>query len=82
MPKHHDRRRDAAFANHLAWAKMPTIWHGPKWGKRTTPRKGRRRTRFGASGTLSGAKAPLSRTFLPKRVLRRSQLAAIYESMT
>ncbi len=61
---------------------LPTIWHGPKWGKRTTPRRGRQRTRFGASGTLTGAMAPLSGTFLPKRVLCRSQLAAIYESMT
>ena len=23
----------ALIASHLAWAKMPTIWHGPKWAK-------------------------------------------------
>jgi len=38
--------------------------------------------RFGASGALTGAKAPLSRTLLPKQAICRSQLAAIYESMT
>ncbi len=50
--------------------------------KNHAPLRGRQRTRFGASGTLGGAGAPPSRTFLPKRALRRSQLAAIYESMT
>ena len=42
----------------------------------------RQMTRFGASGTLTGALPPLSRPFLPQRAIRRSQLAAIYESMT
>ncbi len=42
---------------------------------------GRRMARFGASGTLTGALAPLSRPFLPQRAIRRSQLAVIYESM-
>jgi hypothetical protein len=37
--------------------------------------------RFGASGTLTGALAPLSRPFLPKRAIRRSQFISIYESM-
>ncbi len=46
----------------------------PDWG----PQIGR----FGASGTLTGALAPLSRPFLPQRTISRSQLAAIYESMT
>ncbi len=44
--------------------------------------RGRRMTRFGASGTLTGALAPLSRPFLPQRAIRRSRLAAIYEFMT
>ena len=39
-------------------------------------------SRFGASCTLTGALAPLSRPFLPQRDIRRSPLAAIYESMT
>ena len=65
MPKHHDRRRDAA-----------------QGAKEPRPERGRQKTRFGASGTLTGAKAPLSRPFLPERVLCRSQLAAIYEFMT
>jgi len=38
--------------------------------------------RFGASGALTGATAPLSHTFLPERAIRRSQLAAICEFMT
>ncbi len=50
--------------------------------KEPRPERGRRMTRFGASGTLTGALAPLSRPFLPQRVLCRSRLAAIYESMT
>ncbi len=45
------------------------------------PERGRQMTRFGASGTLTGALAPLSRPFLPQRAIRRSRLAAIYESM-
>ena len=50
--------------------------------KEPRPKRGRQRSRFGASGTLTGAKAPLSGTFLPKRLLCRSQRAAIYEFMT
>ncbi len=50
--------------------------------KEPRPKRGRQRARFGASGTLTGALAPLSEPFLPKRVLCRSQLAAIYEFMT
>ncbi len=65
MPKHHDRRLDAA-----------------QWTKEPRPKKGRQRTRFGASGALTGAPAPLSGPFLPERVLCRSQRAAIYEFMT
>ncbi len=38
--------------------------------------------RFGASGALTGALAPLSRPFLPQRVIWRSPFAAIYEFMT
>ena len=49
--------------------------------KEPRPERGRRMTRFGASGTLTGALAPLSRPFLPHRAIRRSQFAAIYESM-
>ena len=43
--------------------------------------RGRRMTRFGASGTLTGALAPRSRPFLRQRAIRRSRLAAIYEFM-
>ncbi len=50
--------------------------------KEPRPERGRRRARFGASGALTGALAPLSRPFLPERAIRRSQFAAIYESMT
>ncbi len=50
--------------------------------KEPRARRGRRMTRFGASGTLTGAVAPLSRPFLPQRAICRSRLAAIYESMT
>ena len=39
-------------------------------------------TCFDASGTLTGAFAPLSRPFLPKQAIWRSQFAAIYEFMT
>ncbi|PPR59225.1 MAG: hypothetical protein CFH04_02044 [Alphaproteobacteria bacterium MarineAlpha3_Bin3] len=38
--------------------------------------------RFGASGALTGALAPLSRPFLPKRAICRSQFISIYEFMT
>ena len=50
--------------------------------KEPRPEKGRHLARFGASGTLTGALAPLSRPFLPERAICRSQLAAIYEFMT
>ncbi len=50
--------------------------------KNHAPLRGRQRSRCGASGTLSGAKAPLSGPFLPQRLLCRSQRAAIYEFMT
>ena len=50
--------------------------------KEPRPERGRPKARFGASGTLPGALAPLSRPFLPERAIRRSQFAAIYESMT
>jgi len=46
------------------------------------PNGGRQIARFGAPGALTGAKAPLSRTLLPKQAICRSQLAAIYEFMT
>ena len=49
--------------------------------KEPRPKGGRQIARFGASGTLTGAKAPLSRTLLPKQAICRSQLAAIYEFM-
>tara|TARA_Y100000294_G_scaffold116005_1_gene107643 strand:+ start:367 stop:489 length:123 start_codon:yes stop_codon:yes gene_type:complete len=38
--------------------------------------------RFGASDTLTGALAPLSRPFLPQRILCRSQFISIYEFVT
>ena len=50
--------------------------------KEPRPEEGRQIARFGASGALTGALAPLSRSFLPKRAICRSQLIAIYESMT
>ena len=53
-----------------------------QWAKGPRPDWGRRISRFGASGTLTGALAPLSRSFLPQRDIRRSPLAAIYEFMT
>ncbi len=53
-----------------------------QWAKEPCPERGRLMARFGASGTLTGALAPLSRPFLPQRAIRRSRLAAIYESMT
>ncbi len=53
-----------------------------QWAKEPRPGRGRQMARFGASGTLTGAKAPLSRPFLPKRAVCRSQFAAIYEFMT
>ncbi len=53
-----------------------------QWTKEPRPKRGRQMARFGASGALTGALAPLSRPFLPKRVLCRSQLISIYEFMT
>ena len=50
--------------------------------KEPRPKGGRQIACFGASGALTGAKAPLSRPFLPKQAICRSQFAAIYESMT
>ncbi len=53
-----------------------------QWTKEPRPKRGRQMPLFGASGTLTGAKAPLSSPFLPKRAIWRSQFAAIYEFMT
>ncbi len=53
-----------------------------QWTKEPRPERGRQRARFGASGTLTGALAPLSRPFLPKRAICRLQLISIYEFMT
>ena len=53
-----------------------------QWTKEPRPKGGRQIARFGASGALTGAKAPLSGTLLTKQAICRSQLAAIYESMT
>ena len=53
-----------------------------QWTKEPRPKRGRQMARFGASGALTGALAPLSRPFLPKRAIRRSHFAAIYEFMT
>ena len=53
-----------------------------QWTKEPHPKRGRQMARFGASGALTGALAPLSRPFLPKRAIRRSHFAAIYEFMT
>ena len=50
--------------------------------KEPRPEWGRQIARFGASGTLTGAMAPLSRSFLPKLAISRSPLAAIYGFMT
>ena len=50
--------------------------------KEPRPKRGRQIAGFGASGTLTGAKAPLSRPLLPKQAICRSQLAVIYEFMT
>ena len=47
------------------------------WTKEPRPKRGRHSARFGASGTLTGALAPLSRPFLPKRALCRSRLISI-----
>ncbi len=55
---------------------------GAQWTKEPRPERGRQMDRFGASGTLTGAMAPLSRPFLPKRSICRSQLISIYEFMT
>ena len=53
-----------------------------RWANEPRPKRDRQIARFGAPGALTGAKAPLSRTFLAKQAICRSQLAAIYESMT
>ena len=53
-----------------------------RWAKEPRALRGWRMTRFGASGTLTGALAPLSGPFLPHRAICRSPLAAIYESTT
>ena len=53
-----------------------------QWAKEPRPKRGRQMARFGASGALTGALAPLSRPFLPKRAICRSQLISIYEFMT
>ena len=53
-----------------------------QWAKEPRPERGRQMARFGASGALTGALAPLSHPFLPERIICRSQLAAIDESMT
>ena len=53
-----------------------------QWAKEPRPERGRHRARFGASGALTGALAPLSRPFLPQRIIWRSQFTAIYEFMT
>ena len=50
--------------------------------KNHAPKGGRQIARFGASEALTGAKAPLSGTLLPKQSICRSQLAANYEFMT
>ena len=53
-----------------------------QWAKEPCPERGRQMTRFGVSGALTGALAPLSRPLLPKHAIWRSQFAAIYEFMT
>ena len=53
-----------------------------QWAKEPCPERGRLMTCFGAPGPLTGALAPLSCPFLPKRAIRRSHFAAIYEFMT
>ena len=53
-----------------------------QWTKEPRPKRGRQMARFGASGALTGALAPLSRPFLPKRAICRSQFISIYEFMT
>jgi len=53
-----------------------------QWAKEPRPKGGRQIARFGASGALTGAKAPQSGTLLPKQAICRSQRAAIYEFMT
>ena len=53
-----------------------------QWTKEPRPKGGRQIARFGAPGALTGAKAPLSGTLLPEQAICRSQLAAIYESIT
>ena len=53
-----------------------------QWTKEPRPKRGRQMARFGASGALTGALAPLSRPFLPKWAICRSQFISIYEFMT
>ena len=53
-----------------------------QWTKEPRPKRGRQMARFGASGALTGALVPLSRPFLPKRAICRSQFISIYEFMT
>ena len=53
-----------------------------QWTKEPRPKKDRQMARFGTLGALTGAMAPLSSPFLPKRAICRSQPVAIYESMT
>ena len=53
-----------------------------QWTKEPRPKRGRQMARFGASGALTGALAPLSRPLLPKRAISRPQFISIYEFMT
>ena len=52
-----------------------------QWTKEPRPERGRHMARFGASCALTGALTPLSRPFLPKWAIRRSQLISIYDFM-
>ena len=52
-----------------------------QWTKEPRPKRGRQMTLFGASSALTGALAPLSSPFLPKRAICRSQFISIYEFM-
>lgn len=53
-----------------------------QWTKESRPEWGRRLTRFGALGALTGGLAPVSAPFLPERATCRSQCAVIYEFKT
>ncbi len=55
--------------------------HGGVQGAKEPRSRSPRIPRFGVSGALTGAWAPLSRPFLPQREIHRSQSAAIYEFM-